>query len=137
MNNVVTNYFLTEKKLTPKLAQLQKFLFECDIYLEYKVGKMNVVAYILKRKAEQPLERMPPKFKWRALFLHIFKKRCGKMLQCNNRIFLTEAGKSQRFWLRDDFLITKGGCVFILKWGNLYRELLKKCHDTLWTDHHG
>ncbi|TXG70105.1 hypothetical protein EZV62_005040 [Acer yangbiense] len=40
------------KKLSPKQARWQDFLAEFDYRLEYKLGKANVVADVLSRKAE-------------------------------------------------------------------------------------
>ncbi|XP_022864502.1 uncharacterized protein LOC111384459 [Olea europaea var. sylvestris] len=52
MDNVATSYFQTQKKLSPKQARWQDFLAEFDYVMEYKPGKVNVVADALSRKAE-------------------------------------------------------------------------------------
>ncbi|GKC95346.1 putative nucleotidyltransferase, ribonuclease H [Tanacetum coccineum] len=41
-DNIVTSYFQTQKKLSPKQARWQDFLAELDYQLEYKPGKANV-----------------------------------------------------------------------------------------------
>ena len=46
------SYFQTQKKLSPKQAQGQDFLAEFDYVLEYKPGRINLVADTLSRKAE-------------------------------------------------------------------------------------
>jgi len=51
-DNVATNNFQTQKKLSPKQAWWQDFLAEFDYHLEYKPRKANVVADALSRKAE-------------------------------------------------------------------------------------
>ncbi|XP_054800138.1 uncharacterized protein LOC129304486 [Prosopis cineraria] len=51
-DNVATSYFQTQKKLSPKQARWQDFLAEFDYWLEYKPGKVNVVADALSKKAE-------------------------------------------------------------------------------------
>ncbi|KAJ4970769.1 hypothetical protein NE237_003868 [Protea cynaroides] len=51
-DNVVTSYFQSEKKLSPKQARWQDFLAEFDMVLEYQPGRINQVADGLSRKAE-------------------------------------------------------------------------------------
>ena len=51
-DNVVINYFQTQKKLSPKRGRRQDFLAEFDYRLEYKSGKANIVVDALSRKAE-------------------------------------------------------------------------------------
>ncbi|KAI4313259.1 hypothetical protein L6164_026250 [Bauhinia variegata] len=51
-NNIVTSYFQTQKKLSPKQARWQDFLAEFDYELQYKLDKANVVADALNRKIE-------------------------------------------------------------------------------------
>ncbi|KAH9648298.1 Endonuclease [Citrus sinensis] len=64
-DNVVTSYFQTQKKLSPKQARWQDFLAEFDYQLEYKSGKANVVADNLSRKAElATLSMSQPKFEF-------------------------------------------------------------------------
>ncbi|GKV41043.1 hypothetical protein SLEP1_g48622 [Rubroshorea leprosula] len=50
-DNVATSYFQRQKKLTPKQARWQDFLAEFDYVMEYKPGRVNVVADALSRKA--------------------------------------------------------------------------------------
>ena len=57
-DNVATSYFQTQKKLNLKQARWQDFLAEFDYRLEYKRGKVNVVADALSRKAELATLRM-------------------------------------------------------------------------------
>ncbi|XP_016193075.1 uncharacterized protein LOC107634007 [Arachis ipaensis] len=51
-DNVATSYFQTQNELSPKQARWQDFLTEFDFEFEYKLGKTNVVADVLSRKAE-------------------------------------------------------------------------------------
>ncbi|KAJ4725651.1 hypothetical protein OWV82_004489 [Melia azedarach] len=50
---------------------------------------------------------------------------------------LAQAGKTRRFWAENGFLCTVGDRIFIPKWGNLRRDLLKECHDSKWAGHPG
>lgn len=42
-----------------------------------------------------------------------------------------QEGKIRRFWVKDGLLFTKGDRLFVPKWDNLRRELLRECHETL------
>ncbi|GJS95125.1 putative nucleotidyltransferase, ribonuclease H [Tanacetum coccineum] len=105
-DNIVTSYFPTQKKLSPKQARWQDFLAEFDYQLEYKPGKANV----------EGLEHDPlPK----------------------KIIALAKDGRTQRFWLKGDMLFTKGDQLYVPKWGDLRRAILKECHDSKWAGHPG
>ncbi|RVW69256.1 Transposon Tf2-8 polyprotein [Vitis vinifera] len=45
-------------------------------------------------------------------------------------IALAHEGKTKRFWMEDDLLYTKGRRLYVPKWGNIRRNLIKECHDT-------
>jgi hypothetical protein len=51
-DNVVTSYFATQPKLSPKQVCWQDFLVEFDMTIEYRSGKLNVVVDALSRKAQ-------------------------------------------------------------------------------------
>ncbi|RVW33091.1 Transposon Tf2-2 polyprotein [Vitis vinifera] len=38
--------------------------------------------------------------------------------------------KTKRFWVEDGLLYTKGRRLYVPKWGNIRRNLIKECHDT-------
>lgn len=48
---------------------------------------------------------------------------------------LASEAKTRRFWLKDGLLYTKGNRVYISRWDNLRKELLKEYHGTKWTGH--
>nr|XP_025697450.1 uncharacterized protein LOC112798992 [Arachis hypogaea] len=50
---------------------------------------------------------------------------------------LAREGKTKRFWLENDLLYTKGRRLYVPKWENLRRKLVRKCHDTKWAGHQG
>ncbi|KAE8681992.1 hypothetical protein F3Y22_tig00111277pilonHSYRG00011 [Hibiscus syriacus] len=50
---------------------------------------------------------------------------------------LASDGKTQRFWVEDGLLYTKGRRIYVPKWDNLRRDLIKECHDTKWASHPG
>ncbi|XP_059663382.1 uncharacterized protein LOC132309045 [Cornus florida] len=131
-DNVATSYFQTQKKLSPKQARWQDFLAEFTYHFEYKPGKANVVADALSRKAELAAISRPQ---------HSLVERIKEGLQhdplAKSLIQLAKEGKTRRFWLRDDLLLTTGDRLFVPRWGNLRKELIRECHDTKWAGHPG
>ncbi|RVW62476.1 Transposon Ty3-I Gag-Pol polyprotein [Vitis vinifera] len=104
------SYFQTQKKLSPKQARWQDFLAEFDYTLEYKPGSANHVADGLSRKTELASMTSQPQ---------------GDIM------------KTKRFWVEDDLLYTKERRLYVPKWGNIRRNLIKECHDTKWAGHPG
>ncbi|GJW00102.1 putative nucleotidyltransferase, ribonuclease H [Tanacetum coccineum] len=52
-------------------------------------------------------------------------------------IALAKDGRTRRFWLKGDMLFTKGDQLYVPKWGDLRRAILKECHDSKWAGHPG
>ncbi|KAK2971376.1 hypothetical protein RJ640_030342 [Escallonia rubra] len=50
---------------------------------------------------------------------------------------LAESGQTQRFWVEDGLLYTKGQRVYVPKWNNLRKTIIRECHDTPWAGHPG
>ncbi|KAG8380638.1 hypothetical protein BUALT_Bualt06G0036600 [Buddleja alternifolia] len=50
---------------------------------------------------------------------------------------LAKEGKTRQFWVEDGLLYTKGRRLYVPKWGNLRRDLIRECHDTKWAGHPG
>ncbi|KAL5800665.1 hypothetical protein ACOSQ3_032297 [Xanthoceras sorbifolium] len=50
---------------------------------------------------------------------------------------LANDGKTKRFWVQDDLLYTVGNRLYVPKFGNLRKNLIKECHDTKWAGHPG
>ncbi|KAH9720957.1 Endonuclease [Citrus sinensis] len=133
-DNVATSYFQTQKKLSPKQARWQDFLAEFDYRLEYKPGKANVVADALSRKSElvtlsmsQPKSDLVMGIKEGLQQDSLVEDLLGKVLE----------GKTRRFWQEEGILLTKGDRLFVPRWGNLRREVIKECHDSKWAGHPG
>ena len=110
MDNVVTSYFQTQKKLSSKQARWQDFLTEFDYWLEYKPGKVNVVADALSRKAElvtlsmsQPKSDLVSRNKEGLQQDPLVKDLLEKVLE----------GKIMRFWQEEGILLTKGDRLFV------------------------
>ncbi|GJW18357.1 putative nucleotidyltransferase, ribonuclease H, partial [Tanacetum coccineum] len=131
-DNIATSYFQTQKKLSPKQARWQDFLAEFDYQLEYKPWKANVVADALSRKAEFAAIT-------EAQFFLQDRKKEGLEHDplAKNIIALAKDGRTRRFWLRGDMLFSKGDRLYVPKWGDLRRAILKECHDSKWVGHPG
>ncbi|TXG73103.1 hypothetical protein EZV62_001682 [Acer yangbiense] len=50
---------------------------------------------------------------------------------------LANEGKTRRFWLDEGVLLTIGNRMYVPKWGNLRKEIIKECHDSKWASHPG
>ncbi|GMQ12089.1 hypothetical protein CsSME_00054546 [Camellia sinensis var. sinensis] len=131
-DNVATSYFQTQKKLSPKQARWQDFLAEFDYIMEYKPGKANLVADALSRKAE-----LATIVKLKGELLTLIKEGMEHDNLAKSLVAMAKEGKTKRFWEENGILYTKGRRVYVPKWGNLRRNLIKECHDTQWAGHPG
>ena len=52
-----------------------------------------------------------------------------------NLIVLAHEGKTKRFWVKDNLLYIKGKWLYVPKWGNIRKNLIKECHNTKWARH--
>ncbi|KAL6191381.1 hypothetical protein ACLB2K_037772 [Fragaria x ananassa] len=100
--------------------------------MEYKPGKVNVVADALSRKAE--FARIS---QVTSPLLNKIKEGLKADPQAQSVIALIKEGNTRRFWMEEDLLYTKGRRIYVPKWGNLRRELMKECHDSKWAGHPG
>ncbi|KAE8690692.1 cytochrome P450 78A7-like [Hibiscus syriacus] len=131
-DNVATSYFQTQKKLSPKQARWQDFLAEFDYTLEYKPGKTNVVVDALSRKTELATISLA-----KGTVLERIKEGLEQDPLTRELVKLASDGKTQWFWVEDGLLYTKGRRIYVPKWDNLRRDLIKECHDTKWAGHPG
>ncbi|KZV49643.1 hypothetical protein F511_08964, partial [Dorcoceras hygrometricum] len=120
------------KKLSPKQARWQDFLAEFDYVLKYRPGKANVVADALSRKAE--LESISTVLG----DLHTrIKEGLGHDPVAKELVKLAEQGKTRHFWLEDGLLYTQGRRLYVPKWEELRKDLMREFHDTKWAGHPG
>ncbi|GKE38115.1 putative nucleotidyltransferase, ribonuclease H [Tanacetum coccineum] len=131
-DNIATTYFQFQKKSSPKQARWQDFLAEFDYQLEYKLGKVNVVADTLSRKMEFAAITQAQFF-----LQDRIKKGWKHDPMANKIIALAKDGKTRRFWLKGDMLFIKGDRLYVPTWGDLRRVILKECHDSKWAGHLG
>ncbi|RVW25255.1 Transposon Tf2-2 polyprotein [Vitis vinifera] len=132
-DNVATSYFQTQKKLSPKQARWQDFLAEFDYTLEYKPGSANHVADALSRKVELASMTSQPQ----GDIIDLLREGLQHDPVAKSLIALAHEGKTKRFWVEDGLLYTKGRRLYVPKWGNIRRNLIKECHDTKWAGHPG
>ncbi|ERN17432.1 hypothetical protein AMTR_s00037p00230540 [Amborella trichopoda] len=52
-------------------------------------------------------------------------------------IDIVRKGKTKRLWIEDDLLYTKGRRIYVPKWSNQRRTLVRECHGTKWAGHPG
>ncbi|TXG69042.1 hypothetical protein EZV62_003977 [Acer yangbiense] len=133
-DNVTTSYFQTQKKLSPEQARWQDFLAEFDYRLKYKPGKANVVADALSRKAELAIINTSQP---QSTLISCIKEGLQQDPLAKSLIKLANEGKTRRFWLDEGILLTTGDRMFVPKWGNLRKEIIKECHDSKWAGHPG
>ncbi|GKA19410.1 putative nucleotidyltransferase, ribonuclease H [Tanacetum coccineum] len=131
-DNIATSYLQTQKKLSPKQAHWQDFLAEFDYRLKYKPRKANVVADTLSRKAEFTAITQAQFFLQDRIKEGLEHDPLAKKI-----IALAKDGRTRRFWLKGDMLFTKGDRLYVPKWGDLRRAILKECHDSKWAGHPG
>lgn len=97
--NVATNYFQSQKKLSLKQAKWQDFLFEFDYDLGYKPGRANLIADALSRKAEfAAMNKIQEKF------LTLIKEEMEHDPLDKQLVSLVQQGKSKRFWVENGLL---------------------------------
>ncbi|GJZ13745.1 ATP-binding cassette subfamily C member 8 [Tanacetum coccineum] len=106
------------------------FLAKFDYQLEYKPGKANVVVDALSRKAEFAVITQSQFFLQDQIKEGLEHDPLSKKL-----ITLAKDGRTHRFWLKGDMLFTKGDQLYVPKWGDLRRAILKECHDSKWAGH--
>lgn len=108
--------------------------------LEYKPGRKNKVADALSRKAElasMKLEGLAAISQLQGMIPDRIKEGLDKDPMAKSLVELAREGKTRRFWVQDGLLRTKGDRLYVPKWGNLRKELIRECHDTRWAGHPG
>lgn len=100
---------------------------EFDICLDYKLDKEKSVADTLNKNAE-----LAAVCQLKGNLLDQIMMGIVEDLATQGLVKLVCKGKTQRLWLKDDLLYIKGNWVFVPCWGNLRKELLKKCHYAKW-----
>ncbi|KAE8701616.1 Detected protein of unknown function [Hibiscus syriacus] len=115
-----------------KTSPVVGLLAEFDYTLEYKPGKANFVADALSRKAELTTISLA-----KGTVLEHIKEGLEQDPMTRELVKLARDGKTQQFWVEDVLLYTKGLRIYVPKWDNLRRDLIKECHDTKWAGHPG
>lgn len=83
--------------------------------MEYKPGRTNAVADALSRKAELAAISSPAQDRIR-------KKRNPEGVAKS----LIDGGKVRKFWLKDGLLRTKRKRLYVPRWDNLRRDVLRE-----------
>ncbi|KAL5815082.1 hypothetical protein ACOSQ3_025877 [Xanthoceras sorbifolium] len=119
------------KKLPPRREVDHQIEF--DYTLEYKPGKANLVADALSRKAELATMRSAPQGE----VVNLIKEGLQHDSLGKSLVGLANDGKTKRFWVQDDLLYTVGNRLYVSKFENLRKNLIKECHNTKWAGHPG
>ena len=110
MDNVVTSYFQTQKKLSPKQARWQDFLAEFAYRLEYKSGKSNIVADALSCNAKLVTLSMSQS---KSDLISRIKEGLQQDPLANDLLENVLKGKIRQFWQDEGILLTKGDRLFM------------------------
>ena len=127
-DNVATSSFQTQKKLSPKQVRWQDFLAKFNYTLKYKPGSANHAADALSRKAELTSMISQPQ----GDIMDLLREELQHDPVAKSLIALAHEGKTKRFWVEDDLLYTKGRRLYVPKWENIRRNMIKECHETKW-----
>ncbi|KAG8367351.1 hypothetical protein BUALT_Bualt16G0063100 [Buddleja alternifolia] len=92
-----------------------------DYVLEYKHGKANVVVDALSRKAELAAISLA-----KGNVHEKIKEGLEHDPMAKELMRLAKEGKTRQFWVEDGLLYTKGRRLYVPKWGNLRKDLIKE-----------
>lgn len=107
---------------------------------QYKPGRTNLVADALSRKAELvslKLQENTAVSQFRSTLSDRIKEGLQHDAVARSLLQAVKEGRTRRFWEKDGLLYTKGNKLFVPRWDNIRRDLLKECHDTRWAGHPG
>ncbi|GJY48141.1 putative nucleotidyltransferase, ribonuclease H [Tanacetum coccineum] len=123
----------TERKYTVQEKEMMAVVHCLRIWRHYFLpGKANVVADALSRKAEFAAITQAQFFLQDRIKEGLEHDPLAKKI-----IALAKDRRTRRFWLKRDMLFTKGDRLYVPKWGDLRRAILKECHDSKWAGHPG
>nr|GEU90613.1 hypothetical protein [Tanacetum cinerariifolium] len=137
----------TERKYMVKEKEMTAVVYCLRIWRDYLLGSRFVIKtdYISMSYNQNQKELSPKQARWQD-FLAEFdyqleykseKERLEHDPLAKKIIALAKNGRTQRFWLKGDMLFTKGDRLYVSKWGDLRRAILKECHDLKWAGHLG
>ena len=144
-DNVATNYFASQPKLSPKQAPWQDFLAKFDLTIGYRKGKLNVVAYALSKKAQLASSDRPsgapsaPTGDQPQILLDLRQRVKEEMARDATALAMlkqVKEGKMHKFQT-DGELLYFGERMYVPKSGNLRKEVLRECPDSFWAEHPG
>ncbi|XP_021690041.2 uncharacterized protein LOC110671780 [Hevea brasiliensis] len=101
--------------------------------MDYKPGKANLVADTLSHKGELAATATQPQ----SSFFERIREGMNHDAQAKQLLEMANKGKTWRFWIDDGLIRARRGCLFVPRWGNLRKEIMHKCYDSLWAAHPG
>lgn len=105
---------------------MARFLGRFNYVLENKCGKTNLVADALNRKGELATITQA-----QGEILNLICEGMENYPLARNLVNMAKEGKTKRFWEDDEFLYTTRGRIYVSKWKNVGRSLIKECHNSL------
>nr|XP_018621835.1 uncharacterized protein LOC108942866 [Nicotiana tomentosiformis] len=136
LNETERHYTVQEKEMTAIVHSLHtwrhyllesRFVFKTD-----NPGKGNVVADALSRKDELAAITSTIWDIREAIEEGMQHDPAAKQL-----IKLVNQGNTRHFWVEDDLLLTTGWRVYVPKFGDIRRQIIRESHDTMWAGHPG
>ncbi|GKA61229.1 transposon Tf2-12 polyprotein, partial [Tanacetum coccineum] len=130
----------TKRKYTVQEKEMTAFVHCLRIWIPYLLGSRFVIKTdnIATSYFQTQKKLSPKQARWQdflAKFDYQLEYKPGK---ANVKIIaLAKDERTRRFWLKGDMLFTKGDRLYVPKWGDLRREILKECHDSKWASHPG
>lgn len=100
--------------------------------MEVDTSKANVVADDLSCKVELSTitASMPT-----SNFLKKFEEGVKHDALAKNLLKLAKEGKTRCFCENNGTLLTVDNRLFVSRWGSLWKDILKECHNSLWAGH--
>lgn len=105
---------------------------EFDFTMEYKSGRAKLVAEALLRKVElaaTSVPTLPPEEQIRE------GMKCDK--QSQKLLDWARLGRVHKYIVDGELLKIDSGCLYVPDWGNLCKDIIRECHNSLCAGHSG
>ncbi|XP_070010410.1 uncharacterized protein [Nicotiana sylvestris] len=121
-DNTVVSHFMTHPKLNGRQARWQELIVEFHVNLEYRSGKTNHVANVLRRRANLASVCLLATLRESEVATTIKDQIHDLLIKdpaAQYFVDLVGQGKTRQFYMEDGFLKVKGNQLYIPKVGDL------------------